>query len=320
MKTIFFGSGNFAVKILEGILKMPFLEVVAVVTQPDKPAGRDKVLTPCPVKAALKDLQYAGKVYEPVKLRNTLEFSPILAEQQPEFILVADYGQIIPVEIIDYPKHKCLNVHGSLLPDLRGAVPAPIAILRGYNTTGVSIPVMTPGLDDGAIVASREAEIQADDTTFSLRMRLADIGIELLNQVLPDWFAGKIIATTQDESKATLTKQSDIAKEKAQVTRDTPVVLAERMVRAFSPWPIAWCSIKVNGKVKRLKILKATIVKQTETNFQELQQPQFTLAKVNKNIYLVLSDGILQLNQLQLEGKNVGSANEYLFLDKAEFV
>jgi methionyl-tRNA formyltransferase len=307
MKTIFFGSGSFAVKILQGILKMPFLEVAAVVTQPDKPAGRDKKLTPCPVKTELNTTNYQGKIYAPIKLRE--EFAPMLEEIQPDFILVADYGQIIPTEIIDYPKFKCLNVHGSLLPDLRGAVPAAIALLKGYKTTGVSIPVMTPRLDDGAVVASSEIEILPDDTTHSLRMRLADCGVELLERTLPDWFAGKIIPVVQDEAKATITRQSDIAKEQAQITHETSVVTAERMVRAYIPWPQAWCTVDIGGKIKRLKILKAKLTTMPGFEFEK-----FKITKISKRLFIEFKDGLLELESLQLEGKNIGDSGSNLFL------
>jgi len=311
VKTVFFGSGNFAVKILEGILKLPFLDVLAVITQPDKPAGRDKELTPCPVMKSIKTNNYQGKVYQPEKLK--LDAKQILQETQPEFILVADYGQFIPAEIIDYPKYKCLNVHGSLLPDLRGAVPAPVAILKGYSKTGVTIPVMTPGLDEGDIVAQQEVFIMPDDDTLTLRMHLAKVGNNLLKQVLPLWFAGSIKPVPQDHSKATFTWQKDIAKEKAQITRETPMLHAERMVRAFNPWPVAWFEVKIGEKVKRIKLYETSVA-------VDVPQKPFQIFKEQKKIYLGLSDGVLELNKLQLEGKKVGSATDYLFLDKAELV
>jgi methionyl-tRNA formyltransferase len=307
IKTIFFGSGSFAVKILQGILKLPFLDVVAVVTQPDKPAGRDKILTPCPVKAELNATQFSGKVYAPEKLKTAAE--KILTETQPDFILVADYGQFIPNMVIEYPKYKCLNVHGSPLPDLRGAVPAAMAILKGYKITGVSIPVMTPRLDDGAVVASKEIELMPEDNTYTLRMRLAEIGNALLLDVLPDWFAGKIVAVPQDESKATITKQSDIAKEKAQICKTTSSIEAERMIRAFNPWPIAWCELLINGKPKRLKIITAKLIE-----VLELDSEKYKIIKLGKKLYLRLDDGILELEELQLEGKNIGKSTDYLFL------
>lgn len=305
IRTVFFGSGYFAVKILQGILQMPLLDVVAVVTQPDKPAGRKQQLTACPVMQELIDTGSNIPVFKPVKLRKEAE--QILADTQPEFILVADYGQIIPASIIDYPKYKCLNVHGSLLPDLRGAVPAQMAILKGYTQTGVSIPVMTPGLDDGAVVASKQEDIKPEDTAYSLRMRLADVGIDLLNEVLPLWFDGKIEAVEQNHDKATSTWQSDIAKEKAQITKDTDVNLAERMIRAFNPWPIAWVEASINGKPKRIKLFKAVI----DT---DISGDVGGFVKINKQLYLALKGGVLKVEQLQVEGKPIMQGRDALFL------
>lgn len=306
VKTVFFGSGNFAVKILQGILKMPFLDVVAVVTQPDKPAGRKQELTPCPVMQSIIEQGLQISVYKPEKLRKVA--SEILEATKPDFILVADYGQMIPAMIIEYPKYKCLNVHGSLLPDLRGAVPAQMAILRGLKTTGVSIPVMTPGLDDGDIVASRSADILADDTAIKLRLRLADIGIELLEEVLPKWFSGDIKALPQDETKATVTWQTDIAKEKAQITATTTAETAERMIRGFNPWPIAWIETTLQGKPKRVKIYQAKL--HPEFNFTIGQ-----FVKHEKRLFLGLNGGSLELLEVQMEGKPLQSGKEALFLN-----
>jgi methionyl-tRNA formyltransferase len=312
VRTIFFGAGSFAQKILEGIMEFPFLDIVAVVTQPDKPAGRKQQLTPSAVKKLIASRpRWDLKVYQPVKLKEEAE--NILKQTKPEFILVADYSQMIPKSVIDYPKYKCLNVHGSLLPDLRGAVPATAAILKGYKVTGVSIPVMTPGLDAGDIVASCEIDILPDGTTYSLRMALAKIGLDLLKTTLPDWFAGKITAKAQDNSKATFTYEKDIAKDNARLGRDMGIEMADRMIRAYIPWPVAWVEVNINGKVKRVKILKAHIVK-------EIEASGIGFRKQNKQLYLSLSDGVMQIDQIQLEGKPVMFGRDALFLANMDLV
>lgn len=259
VKTLFIGSGIFAVEILKGILSAAGVELLGVITQPDKPAGRKHVLTPSPVANYIQgntDLVALPVLY-PVKLKDEAE--NIVGQFKPELVIVADYGQIIPDSIINYPKYKCLNVHGSLLPDLRGAVPIPMAILKGYEETGISIPIMTSKMDDGDIVAFQKEQIRADDTTESLKARLAVIGANLVVQVLPDWVNGNIKPIAQDESKATFTWQKDIAKEKAQILPDTSPELANRMVRAFYPWPVAWCNIDDGRSTFRLKIIQAQI-------------------------------------------------------------
>lgn len=306
VRTIFFGTGTFALKILQGILSMPLLDIKAVVTQPDKIAGRDKILTPSPVKKYINynpDLKF--KVYQPDKLK--LEADMILKGIDPEFILVADYSQMIPESIIEYPKYKCLNVHGSLLPDLRGAVPTTTAILKGYTRTGVSIPIMSKGLDDGDIVASKELDILPTDTTYTLRMRLADIAVPLLEDTLPKWFRGEIEPIPQDHSKATYTYEKDIAKDNAKIDKDTNVELAERMIRAYIPWPVAWVEVKMNDKIKRVKIFEAEIVKGIILDTGGFR-------KYDKKLHLVLNDGILYVKKLQLEGKPIMHSQDALFL------
>ena len=244
VKTLFIGSGTFAVEILKGLLSSAGIELVGVVTQPDKPAGRKKLLSPCPVGQYVTDSHIP--VFKPEKLK--IDANQILEKTKPELIIVADYGQIIPEVIINYPEFKCLNVHGSLLPDLRGAVPIPMAILKGYKETGVSIPVMTNKMDDGDVVAYQKEAIKSDDTTGSLKERLAVIGAGLLTKTIPEWVSGNIQPQAQDESMAAYTWQKDISKEKAQITPEMSAKQAEKMVRAFYPWPVAWCRIDNNGK------------------------------------------------------------------------
>ena len=339
--TIFFGAGNFAVKILENLLNpnspiSETIDIVAVVTQPDKEAGRKKELTPPPVKLFLQNSHVSTErsipLLQPASLR--FESANILEKFKPELIIVADYGQIIPNNIIDFPKYKCLNIHGSILPKYRGAVPAAMAILNGDKTTGVSIPIMTYKLDDGAVIGSKEIDILDSDTTYSLRMRLAIVGNELLNEILPKWINGNIEPKPQDESNATFTWEKDIDKEKAFVTLDMPTDKVERMIRAFSPWPIAWVKLNIDGKVKRLKIYKASLSKSlvgigavvADSQSQDMlgnlaPQEAGKIFKYNKSLYLKFDDGgILELQEIQLEGKKVLPSKEYLFLDGVKIV
>ncbi|HRN85862.1 MAG TPA: methionyl-tRNA formyltransferase [Candidatus Dojkabacteria bacterium] len=312
IRTIFFGSGEFAVPILEGLLHMAGVDVVAVVTQMDKPAGRNQDLKPVPVKEFINNNYPDLKVYTPLKYR--LEQEEILEKEKPELIIVADYGQILPEYTINYPKYKCLNVHGSILPDLRGAVPIPIAILKGYKKTGVSIPIMTTGLDDGPVLAMTDVEIEDTDTTETLKSKLAKAGAELLERTLPQWVDGKLVPLEQNEKKATIADKTLIEKEKAKITSETDSEKAIRMVRAFYPWPVAWCEIDMNGKVLRLKIFKATI-SDNSTNAE--------IGKIyrdGKKLVLNLNDGSIELLDLQLEGKKRAGCNDYLYLSGAKLV
>lgn len=303
IKTIFIGSGHFAVPIIKKIIESDLFDLTAVVTQPDKPVGRKQLLTPPPVKA---NIDKGITLYQPIKLRK--ESKMILDKEKPELVIVADYGQMIPKDILDYPKYKCLNIHGSLLPDLRGAAPIPIAILRGYKKTGVSIPVMTPGLDDGPVVTEAEVKISRDDTNDSLTDKLSVVGADLLEKTIKNWVDGKIEAKEQDHSKATIITKDDISKEKAFFTKETNIEKVEHMIRAFYPWPIAWTYINWNGKQLRLKVYRACLSSESIESGK--------LEKKGNSIFLGLDDGALLINELQLEGKKRGGIDEYIFLEQ----
>lgn len=309
VKTIFIGSGSFAVPILRALTKADFIQLVAIVTQPDRPAGRKQQMQSSEIKAFVEEQNLQVPILTPEKLRD--EVGDILDDYKPELMIVADYGQIIPDVMLNAPTYKCLNIHGSLLPHLRGAVPIPMAILQGLATTGITIPVMTAGLDDGPIVARVETEILPSETTESLKERLAELGAKELIRVLPEWIGGNIKALEQDNTKATFCYQKDIAKDKAEIEFDTDVELAERMVRAFYPWPVAWATLKNVGgsEDKRLKIFQARIADKNESSSAKLE-----IVRLGKQLFLQLKNGRLELLELQLEGKQRQPANEYLYL------
>lgn len=303
VKTIFIGTSDFAVKILEGALAHPLLEIVAVVTQPDRPVGRHQELTPPAVKQFLLDSNFQIPVLQPEKIRDGAE--EILNKYQPELILVASYGQIIPNNILNYPKYKCLNFHGSILPKLRGATPVNMAILQGFDTTGVTLQVMAEKMDVGDIIATREYNLKNEDNAESLMSELADLSVEILNSDLPKWINREIQAQPQNESEATYSSRYSISKENAEIKFETDVALAERMIRAFYPWPVAWINLPGKG---RIKIFKAKLSDKT---------PESSILKITKEdnkLLLNLNNGVLELHEIQLEGKKRDSANNYLFL------
>jgi methionyl-tRNA formyltransferase len=316
IKTIFIGSGVFAVEIFKALMQNDSISIDGIITQPAKEAGRRKELTSCPLNRYLIDnsLVLKYKMFQPVRLK--LEAEEILEEIKPELIIVADYGQMLPKSIINYPKYKCLNIHGSLLPDLRGAVPIPMAILKGYKKTGVSIPIMTPGLDDGEVIASRELDIHPNDTSQTLKLRLGEIGGALINEVLPEWFDGKIIPLEQDQKLITFTNQNDIAKEKARISPDMTTAEVERMIRGFFPWPIAWGIFKEGDKELRVKLISININQNISVEqLDEFRSRGIGLYKFNKNLNLILKDGVLEIVKLQVEGKPEMSGIEGLFLN-----
>lgn len=335
-KTLFIGTSDFAVPIIKKLTELNYINLVGVITQPDKPVGRKQILTPPPVKQFLLNNKIKVETFQPIKLKK--DAKKILDKIKPELIIVASYGQFIPKIMLDYPKYKCLNVHISLLPDLRGAVPMPMAILRGYEKTGVSIQIMTEGMDEGDLIGEKEIEIDDKETTETLTKKSSNAGAELLEEILPKWISGQIEPKPQDHNKATYCYQKDIAKENAEIDWNKPAIEIDRMVRAFYPWPIAWFTLTekngVNEKYigKKVKIYKAKCWFQAEqgTDIQK-DTPYFHLVKGelngvtdnlsisqifkhNKSLFIQTSNGILELQEIQLEGKNRMSGKDYLFL------
>jgi len=232
-RLVFMGSPEFAVPSLRGLVSAGW-NIVAVYTQPDRPAGRGRRLTPPPVKLVAQELGLP--VLQPERLRGTEEIER-LRGFAPDLIVVAAYGQILRPAVVDMPRYGVLNVHASLLPRWRGAAPIPAAILAGDKETGVSIMRIDYGLDTGPVLAREATPISDDDTTGTLTARLAEMGAALLLRTLPGWIAGEIAAVPQDETQATLAPP--IKKEDARIDWTQPAVVLWRKVRAYNPWPIA---------------------------------------------------------------------------------
>jgi methionyl-tRNA formyltransferase len=244
-RIVFMGSPEFALPVLQKLVEN--YRVVGVVTQPDRPAGRGKTLTPPPIKKLA--LENGLEVIQPERLKTPEAFSR-LQEWQPDVIIVAAFGQILRKNVLELPQYGCINVHASLLPRWRGAAPIQAAILNGDAKTGVTIMKMDAGVDTGAILRQREFPIQADDTAGSLSHGLAVLGADLLIETLPDYLAGKIEPTSQDDTQATYATL--IKKEEGKLDFEKNAVVLERQVRAYIPWPgafIEWQgqAMKING-------------------------------------------------------------------------
>jgi len=199
MNIVFMGTPAFAVPSLEMLIEEGY-NVAAVVTQPDRPQGRKKVLTPTPVKEAA--LRHGIPVLQPQRLRNP-EAVAELAEYKPDLIVTAAYGQILPKSVLDMPPLGCLNVHGSLLPAYRGGAPIQRSIINGEKVTGITLMYMAEGLDTGDMIARVEVPIEDDDTAGTMFDKLSLAGARLLKEQLPTLVQGKVAAEPQDESKAT---------------------------------------------------------------------------------------------------------------------
>lgn len=294
VRTILIGTSEFAVRIYDRICEK--FDIIAVITTPDKPVGRKQILTPSPVK------RWALKNNIPI-----LELeSQKIKELNPDLIIVTAYGQIIPKEILDIPKFGALNIHPSLLPEYRGASPIQTAILSGDKKTGVTIMLMDEKMDHGSIISNFQFSIFNKPTYKELSDKLAGVGAELLIKTLPDWINGKIKAKPQDHSKATFTKI--IKKEDGKIDWNKPAEEIERQIRAFHEWPTAYTGImNKESRIMNLKILEAEVVNKNTDN----KVGQVFLDE-NKNLAVQTGNGVLILRQIQLEGKRVMSARDFL--------
>ena len=227
------GSPEFALPTLR--LLAESYPVVGVITQPDRPSGRGKVLTPPPVKQLA--LELALPLIQPERLRRP-EAMQVLRDWQPELIVVAAFGQILRQEVLDLPPYGCINVHGSLLPRWRGAAPLQAAILHGDTETGITIMRMDAGVDTGPLLSQRSLPIRPDETAASLSSVMAELGARLLLETLPAYLAGSLQPQPQDETLATYAPM--LQKEAGLLDFHLPAIQLERRVRAYNPWPSAY--------------------------------------------------------------------------------
>ena len=299
MRILFMGTPGFAIAPLEQLILNKF-QVVAVYTQPDKPAGRGRSLVPPPVKKAALALKLP--VVQPANLKEA-EVVARLADFHPDAIVVAAFGQILPQSVLDIPRYGCINLHPSLLPRFRGASPVVAAILAGDEFTGVSLMLMDSGLDTGPILAQKSVAISPQDTTGALTDKLSQIAAELLPEVLVRWTGGEITPQPQKETEATYS--APITKEEGEIDWHLPAVDTWRRVRAFQPWP--GCYTRWGGK--RLEIIEAISLSGKGT----LAVGQVVALNKERAAFGVnTGEGILGVLKLQLEGKRAMPAAEFL--------
>jgi methionyl-tRNA formyltransferase len=250
-RALFFGSGAFAVPILDALRVAPEVELVGVVSAPDRPAGRHGTLTPVPVVARAGELGLP--IVQPARLRDPAAAAD-LAALEPAVGVLADYGRIVPDAILALPPHGILNVHPSLLPRHRGAAPIPATILAGDAETGVTLIRMDAGVDTGPIVAQDRWPLDGTERTPELEARAAAGGAALLARTLAGWLGGAIEPRPQDDAAATLTRP--LRREDGRLDPHASVERLERQVRALQPWPGSW----VETVVGRLVVWRAEAV------------------------------------------------------------
>ncbi|HJW38270.1 MAG TPA: methionyl-tRNA formyltransferase [Candidatus Udaeobacter sp.] len=310
MRIVFIGTGEIGVPTLEALLKSEH-EVVAVVTQPDKPVGRAQQIEPPPIKKALTrngGLQTvagqsaAGKpplpeILQPAKIRDPQAIEQIRA-LVPDVIVVMAYAQILPRDVLEIPKIACLNLHASLLPRWRGAAPIQAAVAAGDQETGITVMYMDQGLDTGDILLRRTIDILPADTGGSLHDRLAQIASEALLESLRMLEKNSAPRVAQDNAHATSAPK--LKREHGRIDWSEPAEVIERKIRAFNPWPGAF--MPINNR--NLKIFSASVV--------DLSGRPGEILRSEKELIVGAGKGALSLGEVQLEGKRKMSAMEFL--------
>ncbi len=293
-RIVFMGTPEFAVKSLEACLELG--EVVAVVTQPDKPRGRGQEISFSPVKTLA--LAHHLKVLQPTKIRNT-NFADELRALAPDVAVVTAYGKILPADVLAVPKHGCVNVHASMLPRFRGAAPIQWAIAIGDERTGVCLMKMDEGMDTGSIVDCAEWPIGPSDTSATLHNALAKLGGDLLRRSLDRYIRGDLVPVPQSNDGVVMAPM--IRKEDGHLDFNRPAVELERRIRAFTPWPGAF----VRFQAQTLKVHEARALPATAA-------PGTIVSVGADGIVVGCQEGSLALLAVQPEGKRAMTANAFL--------
>lgn len=297
-RILYLSTPAFGVPTLKLLAEDPRFEVVGVVTQPDKPAGRGLKPTPSPVKLAALELDLP--VFQPKRLLDPEAQAEILT-LNPTVGAVAAYGQWIPAAVFDLPPKRSLNLHPSLLPRHRGAAPVLSALLAGDDQVGLTALFVEDEMDSGDIIAQMSIPVGEDDTTGSLMARLAEVGAPFFVEALAGWADGKIVPQAQDHSQSTWI--SRLGKESGCIDWSQPAVEIARCCRAYEPWPGAYTFL--NGK--RLFIRRA---KAMQGHDQSSCEPG-TVVETDTGLAVVTGEGLLKLEQVQLEGRRRMDAQEF---------
>jgi methionyl-tRNA formyltransferase len=300
LRIVFMGTAELSCASLNALLKTPEFHLTAVVTQPDRPKGRDLKLQPSPVKTLA--LQAGLAVLQPERAKEEQFFGSLRA-LQPDLIAVAAYGQILPKRLLDLPRFGCLNVHTSLLPRYRGAAPIQWAILNDDPETGVTIMKMDEGLDTGDILAQERTRISAEDTSQSLHDRLAQIGARLLVRTIPDHVAGTIQPHPQPAEGATYARK--ITKEDGHINWNRPARTIWNQVRGLLPWPGAFTLLPAQPRPHLLKIWHAQVA--------DLSGPAGKVLQADKSGVLIgCGEKALRVLELQREGARRLTPQQFL--------
>jgi len=300
MKVIFFGTPQFAANVLENLLKHK-IQVVAIITKPDRPQGRSKQLVPTAVKKmALTQMPHIP-LFQP-ELVSAETFTETIASFEADLFVVVAYGEIIKQHLLDMPKIACINLHASLLPKYRGAAPIQRAIIAGESATGVTIMHMVKKMDAGDIISTVSIPIGQDQTFPEIEASLCQIGSVALLKVIRDLEKGSSQRYPQAHEEATHAPKIEL--ENCFLNWNQPALALHNLIRGVTPEPGAWCYVLVKNQKKRLRILKSKIVEHSSSLAGQI------LSYGNKGVVVACGQAALQIITVQLEGKNMMSAEE----------
>lgn len=307
MRIVFMGTPDFAVPSLKALLAAGH-DIAAVVTQPDRPKGRGQKLTPPPVKVAATD---AGvEVLQPEKIK-TADFGQQLKQLKPELIVVVAFGQLLSRDILEIPRHGCINVHASLLPGYRGAAPIHWAVINGEKETGVTIMQMDEGLDSGDMLLSAGIPVSPEDTTGTLHDKLAELGAQLLVETVARITSGRLPRTPQQHDKATYAPLLDKEIEKIDWNRSSVEIF--NLVRGLNPWPGAYTLLA--DRVLKVWSVRACTVDRVPGPIPELAdfKPGEVLGQIPEVGFAVSTgNGCIAVTEVQIQGSKRMGAQEFL--------
>lgn len=302
MRIVFMGTPDFAVPSLKALLESPY-EVVGVVCQPDKPKGRGKVLASPPIKVLA--LERGLPLLQPEKMRapGVLE---TLKHWDPDLIAVTAFGRILPKEILNLPRFRCVNVHASLLPRYRGAAPIQWAIINGEEETGITIMLMDEGMDTGPILNQEKVPIFPEEVAGELSVRLAQIGGKLLVEAIQALEDGRLVARSQQEEEATLAPL--LKKEEGNIDWTLKTMQVLNRIRGLSPWPGTYSYLNA----ERIAIWKARVSSTVKAEVQEMFQPGTIISVESEECVVRTGDGALAITEVQPANKKRMTISQFL--------
>ncbi len=300
IRIIYAGTPDFAVAPLVALIDAGY-NVVAVYTQPDRPAGRGREPRPSPIKQ--KALEHTIPVFQPETLKSE-DDQKALSDLNSDLMIVTAYGLLLPKAVLDMPRLGCINVHASLLPRWRGAAPIQRAILAGDKQTGITIMQMDEGLDTGDMLAEQICDIRHDDTGSNLHDRLMAMGADILLEMLPDFIEGKITPQKQDDTQANYA--SKLSKQEAEINWSLSAEQIHRSVLAYNAWPVAFTHWQKKNKQDVLRVWQSKVLDQSSTKMAGT-----VLSCGKEGVDVATGEGVLCLLQVQPSGKKAMAASDF---------